>query len=54
MKVGVGLPAISGISGQMVLDWAKKVDAGPFSSLGSIDRIIYGIYEPLFMASMNL
>jgi alkanesulfonate monooxygenase SsuD/methylene tetrahydromethanopterin reductase-like flavin-dependent oxidoreductase (luciferase family) len=49
MKVGVGLPAISGISGQMVLDWAKKVDAGPFSSLGSIDRIVYGNYEPLMM-----
>jgi alkanesulfonate monooxygenase SsuD/methylene tetrahydromethanopterin reductase-like flavin-dependent oxidoreductase (luciferase family) len=49
MKVGVGLPAISGISGQMVLDWAKKVDAGPFSSLGSIDRIAYGNYESLIM-----
>jgi alkanesulfonate monooxygenase SsuD/methylene tetrahydromethanopterin reductase-like flavin-dependent oxidoreductase (luciferase family) len=49
MKVGVGLPAISGISGQLVLDWARKVDAGPFSSLGSIDRIAYGNYESLIM-----
>lgn len=49
MKVGVGLPAISGVSGQMVLDWAKRVDAGPFSSLGTIDRIAYGNHEPLTM-----
>jgi alkanesulfonate monooxygenase SsuD/methylene tetrahydromethanopterin reductase-like flavin-dependent oxidoreductase (luciferase family) len=49
MKVGVGLPAISGINGQLVLDWARKVDAGPFSSLGSIDRIAYGNYESLIM-----
>ncbi len=49
MKVGIGLPAIPEVKGQMVLDWAKKVDAGPFSSLGSIDRIAYGNHEPLIM-----
>ena len=48
MKTGVGLPAtIPGVSGLQVLDWAKKVDVGPFSSLGILDRLVYPNYEPL-------
>jgi len=31
----------------MVLDWARKAEAGPFSSLAAIDRLVYGNYEPL-------
>jgi alkanesulfonate monooxygenase SsuD/methylene tetrahydromethanopterin reductase-like flavin-dependent oxidoreductase (luciferase family) len=29
------------------LDWAKRADSGPFSSLGIIDRLVYPNYEPL-------
>jgi alkanesulfonate monooxygenase SsuD/methylene tetrahydromethanopterin reductase-like flavin-dependent oxidoreductase (luciferase family) len=29
------------------LEWARKADAGPFSSLGIIDRVVYGNHEPL-------
>jgi alkanesulfonate monooxygenase SsuD/methylene tetrahydromethanopterin reductase-like flavin-dependent oxidoreductase (luciferase family) len=29
------------------LDWAKRVDSAPFSSLGILDRIVYPNYEPL-------
>ncbi len=48
MKVGIGLPAtIPGIEGKRILDWAKKADAGPFSSLGILDRLVYSNYEPL-------
>jgi alkanesulfonate monooxygenase SsuD/methylene tetrahydromethanopterin reductase-like flavin-dependent oxidoreductase (luciferase family) len=47
MKVGIGVPAASGMSGELVLDWARKADAGPFSSLATIDRLVYGNYEPL-------
>ena len=48
MKIGIGLPAtIAGVSGERVLEWAKKADAGPFSSLGIIDRLVYPNYEPL-------
>jgi alkanesulfonate monooxygenase SsuD/methylene tetrahydromethanopterin reductase-like flavin-dependent oxidoreductase (luciferase family) len=47
MKVGIGFPASRGIPGEMVLDWARKADAGPFSSLATIDRVVYGNYEPL-------
>jgi hypothetical protein len=42
VQIGIGLPApIPGVSGKLVLDWARKADAGPFSSLGIIDRIVY-------------
>ena len=48
MKIGVGLPAtIPGVSGPQVLEWAKRVDSGPFSSLGILDRLVYHNYEPL-------
>ena len=48
MKIGIGLPAtIPGVSGDVVLEWAKRGDAGPFSSFGIIDRLVYPNYEPL-------
>lgn len=48
MKVGIGLPAnIPEVKNNEILDWARRADAGPFSSLGIIDRIVYDNYEPL-------
>ena len=48
MKVGIGLPGnIPGAKGDLVLEWAQRADAGPFSSLGIIDRLVYDNYEPL-------
>ena len=48
MNIGVGLPtSTSGISGQLLVDWAKRADAGPFTSLGVVDRVAYQNYEPL-------
>ncbi len=48
MKIGIGLPAtISGVQGSTILEWARLADIGPFSSLGTIDRIVYPNYEPL-------
>jgi len=47
MNIGVGLPTSTpGISGELLLDWAKRADDGPFSSLGVIDRVAYHNYEP--------
>jgi alkanesulfonate monooxygenase SsuD/methylene tetrahydromethanopterin reductase-like flavin-dependent oxidoreductase (luciferase family) len=47
MNIGVGLPtSTSGISGELLLDWAKGADTGPFSSLGVVDRVAYQNYEP--------
>jgi len=48
MKIGIGLPAnIPGVQGKFLIEWAKKADAGPFSSLGLIDRLVYDNYDPL-------
>ncbi len=48
MDIGIGLPAtIPGTKGSLVLDWAKRVDSAPFSSLGVLDRIVYPNYEAL-------
>ena len=50
MKIGVGLPTtMAGVSGDLLFEWAKRADAGPFSSLGVLDRVAYQNYEP-FMA----
>ncbi len=48
MQIGIGLPATDpGVSTDFILDWARRADAGPFSSLGIIDRLVYSNYEPL-------
>jgi len=48
MKIGIGLPAsIPGVSGDVVLEWARQADSGPFSSLGIIDRLVYPNWDPL-------
>ena len=47
MNIGVGLPTSTpGINAELLLDWAKRADAGPFSSLGVVDRVAYQNYEP--------
>lgn len=47
MKIGVGLPTtMAGVSGDLLIEWAKRADAGPFSSLGVLDRVAYQNYEP--------
>ena len=48
MDIGIGLPAtIPGTKGSLVMEWAKRADSGPFSSLGVLDRVVYLNYEPL-------
>ncbi len=48
MRIGVGLPTgVPGADGQMIIEWARRADEGPFSSLGVIDRLVYGSYEPM-------
>jgi alkanesulfonate monooxygenase SsuD/methylene tetrahydromethanopterin reductase-like flavin-dependent oxidoreductase (luciferase family) len=48
MDVGIGLPTtIRGVERDQVLEWARRADARGFSSLGTIDRIVYDNYEPL-------
>lgn len=48
MDVGIGLPnAVPGASGGELVEWARRADARGFSSLGTVDRVVYGNYEPL-------
>lgn len=48
MRVGVGLPNTNpGLEGRLIVDWARKAEAGPFSSLGVLDRVAYDSIDPL-------
>jgi alkanesulfonate monooxygenase SsuD/methylene tetrahydromethanopterin reductase-like flavin-dependent oxidoreductase (luciferase family) len=48
MQVGIGLPnTLKGATGEDMLAWAQRADAGPFASLGVFDRLVYDSYEPL-------
>src|SRR5438067_10130005 len=47
MNIGLGLPTtIEGTTGELFLQWAQRADAGPFTSLGVLDRLAYQNYEP--------
>jgi len=48
MRVGVGLPStLPGADESLVLEWARRADAGPFSSLGVLERLVYDSLDPL-------
>ncbi len=48
MDVGVALPnAVPGATGAQLTEWARRAEARGFSSLGTIDRVVYDNYEPL-------
>jgi alkanesulfonate monooxygenase SsuD/methylene tetrahydromethanopterin reductase-like flavin-dependent oxidoreductase (luciferase family) len=48
MQVGIGLPnSVPGADGRLIIEWARRADEGPFSSLGVVDRMVYDSYEPL-------
>jgi alkanesulfonate monooxygenase SsuD/methylene tetrahydromethanopterin reductase-like flavin-dependent oxidoreductase (luciferase family) len=48
MNVGVGLPNTTPHSdGDLVVEWSRVADAGPFSSLAVLDRVLYDSFEPL-------
>jgi alkanesulfonate monooxygenase SsuD/methylene tetrahydromethanopterin reductase-like flavin-dependent oxidoreductase (luciferase family) len=48
MRVGVGLPStLPGATGSLIVEWARQAEAGPFGSLGVLDRLVYDSYDPL-------
>jgi alkanesulfonate monooxygenase SsuD/methylene tetrahydromethanopterin reductase-like flavin-dependent oxidoreductase (luciferase family) len=52
VKVGIGLrTAIPGVQRAQVLDWAQRADAAGFSTLGTVDRLVYPNWEPLVALS---
>jgi alkanesulfonate monooxygenase SsuD/methylene tetrahydromethanopterin reductase-like flavin-dependent oxidoreductase (luciferase family) len=48
MRVGIGLPnAIPKTAPPLLLEWARRADAGPFASVGVLDRVAYDSHEPM-------
>jgi len=47
MRVGIGLPTTTpGTTGEVLTQWARRADAGPFASLGTLDRVVYRAFDP--------
>jgi alkanesulfonate monooxygenase SsuD/methylene tetrahydromethanopterin reductase-like flavin-dependent oxidoreductase (luciferase family) len=47
MRIGVGLPStLPGADGALILEWARRADAGPFASLAVLDRAVYDSFDP--------
>ncbi|HEY4723502.1 MAG TPA: LLM class flavin-dependent oxidoreductase, partial [Anaerolineae bacterium] len=50
MKIGIGLPGTIPLTNStQILEWARRAEAGPFSSLGCLDRLVYRNYDALTM-----
>jgi len=48
MDIGIGLPnVVPEVDRSGIVEWARRADAAGFSSLGTIDRIVYSNYESL-------
>lgn len=48
MQVGVGLPnTLAGTDAELTRSWARRAEAGPFTSLGVFDRLVYDSLDPL-------
>jgi alkanesulfonate monooxygenase SsuD/methylene tetrahydromethanopterin reductase-like flavin-dependent oxidoreductase (luciferase family) len=48
VEVGIGLPnAVRGVDRRGTVEWARRAEAAGFSSLGTIDRMVFPSYESL-------
>jgi alkanesulfonate monooxygenase SsuD/methylene tetrahydromethanopterin reductase-like flavin-dependent oxidoreductase (luciferase family) len=48
MDIGIGLPnAVEGTSGDQIIEFARRAERRGFSSVGTLDRIVYDSHEPL-------
>jgi alkanesulfonate monooxygenase SsuD/methylene tetrahydromethanopterin reductase-like flavin-dependent oxidoreductase (luciferase family) len=48
MDVGIGLPnAVRGVDRAGIVEWSRRAEEAGFSSLGTIDRVVYPNYESL-------
>jgi alkanesulfonate monooxygenase SsuD/methylene tetrahydromethanopterin reductase-like flavin-dependent oxidoreductase (luciferase family) len=47
MRIGIGLPTtIPGAEADLVVEWARRAEAGPFSSVAVLDRVAYDSHDP--------
>jgi alkanesulfonate monooxygenase SsuD/methylene tetrahydromethanopterin reductase-like flavin-dependent oxidoreductase (luciferase family) len=52
MDVGIGLPnAVRGVDRSGIVEWARRAEQAGFSTLGTIDRVVYPNYEALIALS---
>jgi alkanesulfonate monooxygenase SsuD/methylene tetrahydromethanopterin reductase-like flavin-dependent oxidoreductase (luciferase family) len=48
MEIGIGLPnAIQDVDTESLIEFGRRADARGFSSLGTVDRVVYPNFEPL-------
>jgi alkanesulfonate monooxygenase SsuD/methylene tetrahydromethanopterin reductase-like flavin-dependent oxidoreductase (luciferase family) len=48
MRLGIGLPTIiQDVDGHQITEWARRAEAAGFSSVGTMDGIVFPNYEPL-------
>jgi alkanesulfonate monooxygenase SsuD/methylene tetrahydromethanopterin reductase-like flavin-dependent oxidoreductase (luciferase family) len=48
VDIGIGLPTtIPDVDGATVVEWSRRADAAGFSTLGTIDRVVYGNYDSI-------
>ncbi len=47
MRIGIGLPSTTpGADGSLLVEWARRADTGPFTTLGALDRLAYASVDP--------
>lgn len=55
MKVGIGLPTgIPGVRRDQILEWEQRAESAGFSTLGTVDRLVYPNPEPLVALGVGL
>jgi alkanesulfonate monooxygenase SsuD/methylene tetrahydromethanopterin reductase-like flavin-dependent oxidoreductase (luciferase family) len=48
MQIGIGLPnPVKGVTGRLLLDWARTAEARGFAALATIDRIAYPNFDSI-------
>jgi alkanesulfonate monooxygenase SsuD/methylene tetrahydromethanopterin reductase-like flavin-dependent oxidoreductase (luciferase family) len=48
LEIGIGLPnPVPGTNGRTLVEWARRAESVGFSSLATIDRIVYPSYDSL-------
>ena len=53
MHIALGLPSrVTSASGEMMLEWISRAEAGPFSSVVVTDRVVSQALEPLAVLAM--
>ncbi|MGH2685070.1 MAG: LLM class flavin-dependent oxidoreductase, partial [Actinomycetota bacterium] len=53
MRVGVGLPNVMpGTPRDALVEWARRIDEGPFTSAGVLHRVAYDAHDPLEALSL--